>query len=62
MRTMTRGNGFKLKEGRFRSAIGKKLVTQRVVRSWHKLPRELLDAPSLAVLEARRDGALRDLV
>jgi len=27
-----------------------------VVRHWHKLPREAVDAPSLEVLKARLDG------
>jgi len=34
----------------------------RVVRPWHRLPREAVDAPSLAVLKARLDGALSTLV
>jgi len=42
----TRGNGFKLEEERFRLDIGKKLVAVRVVRCWHRLPREVVDAPS----------------
>jgi len=38
------------------------LFTQRVVRHWHRLPREVVDAPSLEVLKARLDGALGNLV
>jgi len=34
----------------------------RVVRHWHRLPREAVDAPSLAVFKARLDGALSNLV
>ncbi|KFQ38270.1 hypothetical protein N332_01777, partial [Mesitornis unicolor] len=54
-------NGFKLEEGRFRLDIRKKFFTVRVVRHWHRLPREAVDAPSLAVFKARLDGALSSL-
>ncbi|KFR09154.1 hypothetical protein Y956_11820, partial [Nipponia nippon] len=55
-------NGFKLKEGRFRFNIRKKFFTMRVVRHWNKLPREVVDAPSLEVFKARLDRALSNLV
>ncbi|KFR10152.1 hypothetical protein N306_01726, partial [Opisthocomus hoazin] len=55
-------NGSKLKEGRFRLDIRKNFFTMRVVRPWHRLPREAVAAPSLAVSKARLDGALSSLV
>jgi len=58
----TRENSCKLKEGRFRLDIRKKFLTMRVVRRWHRLPREAVAAPSLAVFRARLDGALSNLV
>jgi len=34
----------------------------RVVKHWHRLPREAVAALSLAVFKARLDGALSNLV
>ena len=58
----TRRNGFKLKEGRFGLDVRGKLFTERVVRCWNALPRDLVDAPSLEVFKARLDGALGNLI
>jgi len=58
----TKGNGCKLKEGRFRLEIRKKFFPMRVVKHWNRLPREAEAAPSLAVFKARLDGALSNLV
>ena len=58
----TRRNGFKLKEGRLRLDVRGKFFTMRVGRYWNKLPRDVVDAPSLEVFKARLDGALGSLV
>ena len=58
----TRGDGFKLKEGRFRLDTRKKLFTLRVMKPWPRLPREVVDAPSLEIFKVRLDGALSNLI
>ena len=55
-------NGFKVKEGRFSLDIGKKFFTIRVVRHWHRLPREVVDIPSLETFKVRLEGALSNMV
>ena len=61
-RDRTRGNGFELKEGRFQLDIRKKFFTLRVVKPWHSVPREDVDAPSLEGFKARLDGTLSSLI
>jgi len=58
----TRGNGFKVKEGRFRLDKRKKFFTVKVVKHWYTLPREMVDAPSLETFEARLDRTLSNLI
>ncbi|KFP21085.1 hypothetical protein Z169_00537, partial [Egretta garzetta] len=55
-------DGFKLNQGRFRLDIRKKFFTMRVVKHWNRLPREVVEAPSLATFKARLDGAVSNLV
>ncbi|PKU45425.1 hypothetical protein llap_4278 [Limosa lapponica baueri] len=56
-----KGNSFKVKEGRFRLDIRKKLFTVKVTRHWNRLPRQVVDAPSLEVFKTRLDGTVNKL-
>jgi len=40
----------------------KKFFTMRVVKHWTMLPREAVDAPSLAVFKVRLHGALSNQI
>ena len=58
----TRGNVFKLGQGRFRLDIRKKFFTQRVVTHWNRLPKEVVDTPSKKAFKARLDVAMGSLI
>ena len=61
LRGKMRGNGIKLHQGRLRLDI-RANVTGRVVQHWNRLPREVVEPPSLEVFKKHGDVELSSMV
>ncbi|KFO91911.1 hypothetical protein N320_06465, partial [Buceros rhinoceros silvestris] len=55
-------NGLMLCQGTIRLDIRINFFTERVMKHWNKLPREVVEYLSLKVFERHVDVALRDMV
>jgi len=59
----TKGNGFKLVEGRFRFDVRKTFFIQWMLRCWYRLPSGAVGVPLLEAFKVTLDGILdSDLV
>lgn len=57
-----RGNYINLKEKKFKLDLSKKTFSQRAVKHWNRLPREVVSDQSLEGFKARLNWALSNLV
>ncbi|KFV05279.1 hypothetical protein N340_12577, partial [Tauraco erythrolophus] len=55
-------NSLQLYQGRFRLGIRKHFFTERVIKRWNRLPKEVVESPSLEVFKRRINVVLRHMV
>ncbi|KFZ46098.1 hypothetical protein N321_04855, partial [Antrostomus carolinensis] len=55
-------NGSKPHQGSLRLDSRKHFFTERLVKHWNRLPREVADAPSLPAFKRHLDNALNNIL
>jgi len=58
----TRSNGHKVKQRKFHLNMRKNFFTLRVMEHWKRLPREVVESPSLEIFKTHLDLVLCSLL
>jgi len=58
----TRGNGHKVKQRKFQLDMRKNFFPLRMTEPWHRLPKEVVESPSLEIFKTHLDAVLCSLL